>query len=87
MKTAQRLDGMRLGIAGGIVWGLSIFFLTLIASGTGYGTEFLSILEFFPGYTISWPGSAVGFIWGFVDGFIGLGLIAWIYNHIHLHGK
>jgi hypothetical protein len=87
MKTAQRLDVIRLGVAGGLVWGFSVFFLTLIASGTGYGVEFLSILSFYPGYEISFGGSAVGFIWGFVDGFIGLGLLAWIYNHLHRYGK
>jgi hypothetical protein len=87
MKTAQRLDGIRLGIAGGLVWGLALFFLTLIAAGTGYGSEFLSLFEFYPGYTITFWGSATGFLWGFIDGFIGLGLVAWFYNHIHMHGK
>lgn len=82
--TIQRLDGLRLGLAGGFVWGLSIFFLTIIASGTGYGASFLDLFQFYPGYTVTYWGAGVGFIWGFIDGFIGLGLLAWFYNHLHL---
>lgn len=86
-KTAERLDGLRLALAGGFVWAFALFFLTVIASGTGYGTEFLDLFKFYPGYTVTYWGSAVGFIWGFVDGFIGLGLLAWVYNHLHLKHK
>lgn len=86
-QTAERIDGLRLAVAGGLVWGLALFFLTLIAAGTGYGADFLNIFSFYPGYEISFWGSPVGFIWGFVDGFIMLGLLAWFYNHLHLRGK
>jgi hypothetical protein len=87
IMTVQRIDGIRLGIAGGFVVGLSIFFLTVIAASTGYGTELLEFLKFYPGYTVTGGGAALGFIWGFIDGFIGFGLLAWIYNHIHLYRK
>lgn len=83
-KTIQRLDGFRLGLAGGIVVAFGVFFVTAIAAGTGYGAETLDMFHFYPGYSISAAGSAVGFLWGFVDGFIGFGFIGWLYNHIHL---
>lgn len=82
-KSIDRIDGTRLALAGGFVWGFSILFLTLIAAGTGYGSDFLDLFKFYPGYTVSYWGAGVGFIWGFVDGFIGLGLLAWFYNHLH----
>jgi hypothetical protein len=85
--TAQRIDGVRLGIAGGIVIGLAVFFLTVIAVTTGQGSEFLEIFKFYPGYAVTGSGAALGFIWGFVDGFIGFALLGWLYNHIHLYKK
>ncbi|MCD8494690.1 MAG: bacteriophage holin [Candidatus Pacebacteria bacterium] len=85
MKTTQRIDGIRLGLAGGIVIGFSLFFLTIIASMFGYGVELLDILKFYPGYDITPGGAALGFVWGFVDGFIFFALLAWLYNHIHLY--
>lgn len=85
--TIARLDGIRLGIAGGMVVGLSLFFLTVIASSTGYGVEMLDFLSFYPGYDMTASGSVLGFVWGFLDGFIFFALLAWIYNHIHLYGE
>lgn len=85
--TIARIDGIRLGIAGGVVLGLSLFFLTVIASSTGYGVEMLSFLSFYPGYDMSAAGATLGFVWGFIDGFIFFALLAWIYNHIHLYGE
>ncbi len=85
--TIQRIDGTRLGIAGGTVTGFSFFFLTVIASSTGYGVELVNFLGFYPGYNLSAGGAALGFIWGFLDGFIFFALLAWVYNHIHLYGE
>ena len=34
------------------------------------------------GYTISAGGSFIGLIWAFVDGLIGGGIFAWLYNRI-----
>lgn len=87
IMTAERIDGIRLGIAGGLVVGLSIFFLTIIATTTGYGVEALEFLKFYPGYAVDTFGAALGFLWGAADGFIGFALLAWFYNHIHLYKK
>lgn len=72
-----------LGVAGGIIWGLAMFFATILSIWTGYGTAFLSVMEsVYPGYSISWGGCIVGAIYGFIDFFIGLSLIGWLYNRL-----
>lgn len=34
------------------------------------------------GYSVTWPGVLMGFVWGFVEGFIHLGFFAWLYNRL-----
>lgn len=78
------LHPVRLGLSGGILWGLSVFVLTVISLYTGYAAEFLNLLgSIYPGYTISWLGSFFGAIYGFLDAFLGLFLLAWLYNRFH----
>lgn len=69
------------GLACGILWGIIVFIMTLIASYTAYGSGFLVILEsVYPYYLISIPGAFIGLIYGFIDGFIGGAVFAWLYN-------
>ena len=77
------LNPVRFGIAGGIVWGLAMFISTILAMYIGYAIQFLSIMaDIYPGYTISWGGSALGFIYGFFDAFLVLFFTAWLYNKL-----
>lgn len=70
-----------LGIAVGLVWGLSVMLGTWWLLIMGQAGETISKLGgVYYGYTYSWGGAVIGFLWGFVDGFIGGFLIAWIYN-------
>lgn len=78
------LNPVKLGISGGIVWGAYMFILTVLAHYTGYSTKFLELMvDMYPGYTISHWGTLVGLFYGFIDGFIGLFLLAWIYNKLN----
>ncbi len=75
------LHPTKLGLAGGIIWAISMFICTLLAVYTGYSKEFLMLMSsIYPGYTVSLGGSIVGLIYGFFDAFIGLFLLAWLYN-------
>lgn len=79
------LNPLRLGLAAGIVWGVSMFLMTLIAIPTGYAYEWLGLMaNIYPGYTISYMGSLVGLIYGFFDGFVGLFVLGWLYNNLPL---
>jgi len=77
------LNAKKLGIAGGILWGFSMFFLTLANIFFGYGTLFLDLMaDVYPGFQVSYVGSLIGLVYGFLDGFVGLYILGWLYNKI-----
>lgn len=77
------LNAKKFGLAGGIIWALCMFFTTIISIYTGYAGQWLSLMsDIYPGYHITWWGSIVGAIYGFFDAFIGLFLLAWLYNKL-----
>ncbi len=79
------INEKKLGIAGGILWGLCICSTTAISIYTGYAEQFLTMMAgIYPGFSISWLGCLLGFIYGFIDAGIGLYLLAWIYNRINV---
>jgi hypothetical protein len=78
------LNAKNFGLAGGILWGLGMFILTLISLGTGYASEFLNLMgTVYIGYSITAVGSIVGLIYGFLDAFVGLWLFALLYNWLN----
>ncbi len=82
------LNPKNFALSGGIIWGGSLFLLTLISVATGYGEEFLNIVgSAYPGHDISWQGSLWGLFLGFVDGFVALYLLALLYNWINKKKK
>ena len=76
MKLRKRALGMALGI----VWGLSVFVVTIWAIAAGQGQTLSKLGGYYLGYDVSLLGAFVGLVWGFVDGFIGGVLIAWLYD-------
>ncbi len=77
------LNAKKLGVAGGIVWALSMFVCTILAIYTGYSDSFLKVMSsIYPGYAISWGGAFLGLGYGFVDAFVGFFLLAWLYNKL-----
>lgn len=77
------IHSVKLGTAGGILWGFCMFICTILAVYTGYASQFLNMMvDIYPGYTISWVGAIVGMMYGFIDGFVGLFLLGWLYNHL-----
>ncbi len=72
-----------LGIAGGIIWGVAMLLLTWLSMITGYATIFLSLMvDIYPGYSVSFFGSIIGLVYGFIDAFVFLFLLGWLYNFI-----
>lgn len=77
------LDAMRLGLAGGIVWGIGMFLMTLLAMFTNVGEAWIALMTgMYPGYAATFLGAFIGLLYGFIDGFIGFFLIAWLYNRL-----
>lgn len=81
MAELNKLNVWALGGAFGLAFGLYVAFLGLVAH-FGWGVSLVSpIASLYIGYAPTLLGSLVGFIWAFVDGFIGGALIAIFYNY------
>lgn len=76
----MQLNKKGLGLASGIVWGLTIFISTLWVSMKGGGEHFVLLQQFYWGLNISFLGSILGLIYGFVNGFIWGWAFGWFYN-------
>ena len=77
------LDKIKLGIAGGTLWGLALFLITLLSSYFGYASKFVElIMDLYPGYAPSLWGCFLGMMYGFADGFFFFFFLAWIYNFL-----
>lgn len=79
----MKVEAHRLGLTAGILWGLAMCVMTLVSLSTGYAAEFLKVMgSIYPGYHVSLVGSAVGLLYGFCDGYIGLYLGAALYARL-----
>ena len=68
-------------LAAGIIWGAAIFLVTIWFLILGHqGATLSKLSNVYLGYSVSFWGAVVGLIWGFIDGLIGGGLFAWLYN-------
>ena len=82
-KGNVKLNAKSLGLAGGIMWGASVFIITLYSMYTGYATALINtVTSFLPLYSISFGGAILGGVYGFIDAFIGCYILAWLYNHL-----
>ncbi len=69
------------GLTCGILWGLGLFAMTLLAVYTNYAEHLLTLLVgVYPWYEISVAGAFIGLGEGFIDGFLGAAIFVWIYN-------
>ena len=78
VRAFGKLDTAALGAAMGTVSGLVIFFATawlVIKGGPLMGQNLGLLSQYFPGYTVSVPGSILGLGYGFVVGF----LVGWLF--------
>ena len=76
-----KLNPKSLGLAGGVMWGASVFIITLFSVYTGYATDLINtVTSVLPGYSISFGGAILGGFYGFVDAGIGCYILAWLYN-------
>jgi len=80
-----RLNGRAWGISIGLVLAVGLFIATnllVLKGGPDPGRHLRLIRVFFPGYSVSFVGSIIGFVYAFVVGY-GLGrMIGSIYNRL-----
>jgi hypothetical protein len=79
----MRLNGLILGLALGLVFGLGIFLATIILlmkGGEEVGPHLALLGQFFIGYRVTLVGSFIGFLYGLLVGFLVGYMIAGLYN-------
>jgi len=77
------LNTKAFALAGGIMWGLIMAVLTIITLMSGYAVQFVNLMaDIYPGYTATSTGIIIGAFYGFLDGFIGCYIFAWLYGLI-----
>lgn len=69
------------GFSGGTLLALATAWL-LIQGGDPIGPHLGLLNNYFPGYTVTWPGVVIGFFYGFLTGGVLGWAIAWLYNRI-----
>ena len=77
------LHAKNFGLACAILWGVSVFVLGMFAKHMGWGTEMVMLLgSFYKGYDMTFLGSVIGGVWGFVEGLVGGYIFACLYNSL-----
>lgn len=79
---AMKIDALRFGLAGGIIYSFSIVLSTIIGIFGNYQIHTSMMREMYGmfGYGATWGGVFLGAIYGFVDGFFAVWIFALIYN-------
>jgi len=76
-----KLSPVALGLSVGILWGLSVLIMGLMAYYYAFGRPFVDAMStLYLGYEPSIQGSLIGGLIGFIDSFIMGALVAWLYN-------
>jgi hypothetical protein len=83
--TLARLNARAWGIAMGLLLGGVLFLATIILimrGGPNVGQHLALLRAYFPGYSVTVPGSFIGFIYGFVLGYALGRVIGMVYNRV-----
>ena len=83
LSTLLRLNARAWGIAVGLLFGLGIFLATVLLvlkGGPTVGPHLALLGQYLPGYTVTWGGAFIGFIYLFVIGYAVGRIIGAVYN-------
>jgi hypothetical protein len=69
-------------VAAGILWGLLLFAVTLLEAARGEGHTLGVLAALYLGYSVTYLGSLVGLVYGFVSGVVIGGAFCWVYNRL-----
>lgn len=69
-------------LAGGILWGLLVFAVTLLEAARGAGHALIHMDAVYIGYSVTYAGAVIGLVYGFVSGAIVAGAYALLYNKL-----
>ena len=81
----RRLNARAWGIAVGLLLGGGLFVATnilVLKGGPNVGQHLQLLSNYFPGYSVSFLGSLIGFVYAFVGGYIMGRGIGFVYNRL-----
>lgn len=84
-RAVARLRTGIVAVVFGMVCGAGLFVATawlLLRGGVDVGKTLNLLGNFFPGYSVTWPGAFVGLLYGGLFGSVVGSATAWIYNQI-----
>jgi ABC-type nitrate/sulfonate/bicarbonate transport system permease component len=84
-RALLRLNARAWGIACGLLFGGGLFLATnwlVVKSGPNPGQHLRLLAAFFPGYSVTFIGSLIGFVYAFVIGYALGRLIGEVYNRL-----
>lgn len=84
-RAVARASEQGWGIAIGLLLGLGLFLATIVLvvrGGPNTGQHLGLLGSYFPGYTVSWLGSFIGFVYAFVVGYAAGRTVATLYNRL-----
>jgi hypothetical protein len=84
-RTVIKLNVMSTGIIFGILAGFGLFIATIwlvIKGGPNPGPHLALLNQYFPGYSVTWSGSLIGFFYAFIVGLISGALLGAVYNRL-----
>jgi hypothetical protein len=82
-RAIARLRAGVVAIVTGMVGGVALLAATLwlvVKGGPNVGQHLGLIRSYYPGYSVTWTGAFVGFVYGAVTGAILGWCVAWLYN-------
>jgi hypothetical protein len=89
-NVAKQMHEQGWGIAFGSLFGITLFLATIVLvlkGGDNPGPHLGLLRVYFPGYSVTWGGSIIGFIYAFVVGYAVGRTIVTIYNRLIAVGR
>ena len=82
-----RLRASVMAVVFGLIGGAALWLATVwlvVKGGLNVGAHLSLLNNYFPGYSVTWPGAFIGFFYGALTGGGAGYCISWIYNKIAL---
>jgi hypothetical protein len=83
----MKLNVKAFALSAGILWGAVVCVFTLAELWRGAGYHLSLLGSIYRGYQVSYLGSVIGLVYGFVTATILGALLAWLYNKLGQEAK
>jgi len=84
-RAIARLESGILALVFGLIAGVGLFAMTailVVEGGPNTGAHLKLLANYFQGYSVTWRGAFIGFLWAFVLGALIGWSVGYVYNHV-----